>query len=289
MLQGFDLRAGETYPSIWVPADPADTNTYYPQAIFRNGLSFAVIGTVNLTKQTDGSYKGNFTVPQDPSGLGMIIVETLTIYNDSAHSDSVTQYQIEQIKHKIVNANANFSGGGGDYTDYQYIEKMVKKIIEEAIATIKFEQKDVDFSSLESGIKKIKDRQRPHRKLLEQLGGRIEALEKKQIEFPQGEYENHFNTLLSEVAQNNANLNGRLDEIEPMVKQHLDGQHIADHEAFNQSHKELKEKIDKHLSEMKDHIDSRFEGVDYMAYQRGYEPNKKKKETDFNNLAKGLL
>ena len=183
MLQGFDLRAGETYPSIWVPADPADTNTYYPQAIFRNGLSFAVIGTVNLTKQTDGSYKGNFTVPQDPSGLGMIIVETLTIYNDSAHSDSVTQYQIEQIKHKIVNANANFSGGGGDYTDYQYIEKMVKKIIEEAIATIKFEQKDVDFSSLESGIKKIKDRQRPHRKLLEQLGGRIEALEKKQIEF----------------------------------------------------------------------------------------------------------
>ena len=206
MVQSFDLRAGEIYPSIWIPSDPADTNTYYPQVVFRNATSFAVIGTVNLTKQTDGSYKGSFQVPGDPSGLGMIIVETITIYNDAGHTDSVTQYQIEQIKHKIVNANANFGGGGGagggDLTDYDYIEKVVKRIVEEAVATIKFEQKDVDFSFLESGIKKIKDRQRPHRKLLEELGGRIKTLEDKKIDFPQGEYAKkleELNVLINDV------------------------------------------------------------------------------------------
>ena len=112
MTLSFDLRAGETYPAVWIPADATDTTTYYPQAVFRNALSFAVIATVNLTKQTDGSYTGNFTVPQDPSGLGMILLETVTIYTDAGHTSATNLYGILQNKHKVVNANANFGGGG---------------------------------------------------------------------------------------------------------------------------------------------------------------------------------
>ena len=141
MTLGFDLRAGEIYPSVWIPGDPSDSTTYYPQAVFRNATSWAVIGTVNLSKQSDGSYLGTFQVPQDPSGLGMIIVETMNVYTDSGHTANSTTYSVMQIKHKVVNANANYGGGGGDQTDYSYIEKVVERIVKEAVAGIKFEQK----------------------------------------------------------------------------------------------------------------------------------------------------
>lgn len=300
MQQGFDLRAGEIYPSIWIPGDPADIATYYPQAVFRNALSFTVIGTVNLTKQSDGSYKGNFQVPQDPSGLGMIIVETLIVYNDNGHTDSATQYSIEQIKHKIVNATVNFGGGGGVEINYDYLKEMVQKIVNEAVATIHFEQKEIDLSELIKLLKQIKETQDPQGYALSNITGVLDELNGKKIDFPKGEYEKHFSNLNGRVLTLENSFNGHREELKKevvnLMKKYLDSLHIADHDAFNKSHKELKQKIDDAMQNMFGELKYRFDGIHSFIPQPSMikewedrEQKPRKKEIDFAGIAKNLI
>lgn len=285
-MQGFTLRSGETLPVYWIPSDPSDSNVYYPQSVFRNGLTGALIATVDLTRQSDGSYTNTLLVPNDPTNLGMYIVETLNVYTDTNHTVLTGIYAQEQRTHKIKNETQNFGGASVDTTDYNYIEKVVKKIVEEAITKIRFEQKDVDFSSINEQFSKMNDRKTRHRKMMMEISDRVKALEEKEITFPQGEYGEHFMSLANLVGEHIKGVNERIDGLDPIIKGHLDGQHIADHEAFHKSHTELKERIDGHLKGITDEMKHRFEGVDYMAYRRGYEPEEKKKESDY---LKGLI
>ena len=303
MTLSFDLRAGETYPAVWIPADATDTTTYYPQAVFRNALSFAVIATVNLTKQTDGSYTGNFTVPQDPSGLGMILLETVTIYTDAGHTSATNLYGILQNKHKVVNANANFGGGGGDNTDYDYLEKMIKKIVEEAIGGINFEQKDVDLSPIDGKLSALQQAD-PYGEHFKAIHSSLEELKNKKVDFPQGEYDYRMSSLTNGLAGLGERMDYNHSQIEPIVKKHLEGQHInlepivkknleaiiekqhiSDHQALEVSHKNILEKLSKSIDEIKKELADYFDNVDYIAYRRENKPNK---NVDYNLMARNL-
>lgn len=278
------LRPGETFYSIWIPSDPSDATTYYPQTVFRLASDWSVLSTVSLAKQTDGSYKGSFSVPGDSSGLGFYIVETMNVYTDSLHTTLSTTYAQTQNTYKVKNELQNYGGSSVDRTDYNYIEKLVKKIVEEAVATIHFEQKETDLSNLEKILKEIKDTQDPHGIALQLLDKKLKGISKKEIVFPKGEYEKHFINLYEGLINMDKSISLKHDLIEPIVKKHTEKYG----ELFNKTHKEMREIVDNILSEIK----WRFENVDSMIYKKNFEPERPKEkiqEPNYLELAKKFL
>lgn len=286
-MQGFTLRPGETLPVYWIPSDPYDVNTYYPQSIFINALNGSAIATLNLDKQANGSYTNSLLVPNDPSNLGMYIVETLNVYTDASHTTLTGIYTQEQRTHKIKNETQNYGGASVDGTDYKYIENLVKKIVYDAIATIKFEQKEVNFEPL---MTKVDNIIKTHKKFTDGLNSRLEKIENKEIDFPKGEYEGHFNSVSELISIINSGIAEFRGELSPTIKKHLDEKHLEDHEAFIKSHSELSEKIPSFLQEIKSELESRFDGVDHIVYDRDKKPERKESEEDkTKELLKGLI
>src|ERR1700674_2240241 len=67
--------------------ETTDGNTNYVQAVIRNAVTDAVIGTVNLLDKGDHQrYAANWPVTQDGSGLGLYIIITTSVYTDSGYS-----------------------------------------------------------------------------------------------------------------------------------------------------------------------------------------------------------
>lgn len=281
-MQGFTLRSGEILPIYWIPSDPADVNVYYPKSVIINAQTGILIASVNLEKQANNSYTGSFLVPQDGSNLGMYIIETLSVYTDISQTIYSTDYAIEQRTHKIKNETQNYGGAsiGGDKTDYNYIEKLVKRIVEDAVKTIKFEQKETDLSPVLENLKNIKNKQNKYEKMLGELSEVVKNVENKEIQFPQGECHDSLVNLGDMID----NLRGFIDEkhtsIGSMVKNHLEGT-TEENNGYRKEHfNSILEKLDKHSKDITRELEYRFENVDHVAYQRDFKPERKEREEE---------
>jgi hypothetical protein len=265
----YNLRPGEIYPTNWIPNDPNDAATYYPQSVFRNASSQATIATVNLTKQSSGSYTGNFSVPRDASGLGFYITETVKVYTDSGHTALSNTYAQEQRIHKIKEELQNY-GGTADRTDYNYIEKLIKRLLEDSVGKIKFKQKETDLSGIVrrlDGISRVQDGL-PLDKILERLGS-IEN--KKPLPYP--DYSGHFAGIVKLVDKLEKLLNEKHGLIEPTIAKHLASKNEIDFRAREDNRKQIKESISELRKDLMDEMNWRFENIDSMVYKKKFVEN----------------
>lgn len=123
------LRPGSTFKIVWQTADPNDANTYYPRVNILKSLDSTVLdGPFNLALESAGRYSYNWQVPNDPTGQGLQIDMTVIVYTDAGHTTVSGNYNKENRIYTIFDlAAALLRTGGGDNTDYQLIEKLIKR------------------------------------------------------------------------------------------------------------------------------------------------------------------
>lgn len=144
------IQPREYFPISRILPDPADTATYYIRAVIRNAKTFATIDTINLTDQGSRIFSYNWQAPADPSGQGLFITITTLVYTDSGYTTKSDLYGEEQDTFLIydrfrtaqtIAAQVNAMLGGGTSADIDY--KKIRKIVDEAVAPIKAEVKDI--------------------------------------------------------------------------------------------------------------------------------------------------
>jgi len=125
------LTPGTQAPIVIQLGMPGDTGTYYVQAVVRRSSTGATIATVNLTDQGNQRFTGSFDVPQDPLGFGYYLDVTISVYTDAGYTTLSNLYTIQENMYqvKLLPQFTNGGGGGGDYTDYKKIRKMIEEVV----------------------------------------------------------------------------------------------------------------------------------------------------------------
>ena len=94
------IRPGETFRIVRQLDDPQDTNTYYIRAVIKNSSSGSTLKTVDLTDAGSNSqrFTGSWIADQDPSGQGLYVDITTTVYTDSGCTTKSEKYAIENMQ-----------------------------------------------------------------------------------------------------------------------------------------------------------------------------------------------
>lgn len=154
MIQTIQPRTN--FPVSRIIPNPADTATYYPQAVVRKAADGTLLGSVNLASQGNNIYAGTFAMPADSTGRGQFITITTSIYTDAGRTtksdvygeDTDTYFLYDQfnlVQGLATQISALIGDRGGVDVDY----KKIRKIFEEAAAKIKpLEEKEPDLSIL---------------------------------------------------------------------------------------------------------------------------------------------
>src|SRR6185369_1823353 len=94
--------------------DHTDSGTYYVQAVVRNARTDALIDTVNLTDNGNRRFTKPWLAPADPTGLGLDILITYTVYTDSGYTTKAENYGEKFDEHTVLRRmNPNLHSGGG--------------------------------------------------------------------------------------------------------------------------------------------------------------------------------
>jgi hypothetical protein len=116
--------------------DHTDSTTYYVRAVIRNAKTDALIATVNLTDNGNRRFTKAWLAPADPTGLGLDILVTYTVYTDSGYTTKAENYGEKFDEHTVLRRmNPNLNGGGAD-VDYKRIAKIVSDEVAKQIASI---------------------------------------------------------------------------------------------------------------------------------------------------------
>lgn len=134
------LSPQETFPIVYLISDPSDANTYYVRAVLRNSVSGAIIQVngqnyVNLTDLTNRRFAQSIQAPNDPSGLGLYMDVTVSVYTDSGYTTKSDAYQEENAKYLVQQRwNQALGGGAGGFVstkevvDYKRIAQIVLEV-----------------------------------------------------------------------------------------------------------------------------------------------------------------
>ena len=124
--------------------NPADTATYYVQAVVKDKLSGATLLTQNLTDNGNHYFSGKWTTPQDPTGQGRELLVITTVYTDAGYSVISDAYGAIYDTW-IVQARPQFYGGGGfpAEIDYAKIEALIEAKLNTLPAPIEPEAVDL--------------------------------------------------------------------------------------------------------------------------------------------------
>ncbi len=117
------LSPQEAFPIVYVLADPNDLATYYVRSVLRNSANGAIIQVsganfVNLTDGGSRRFTKTIQAPNDPSGQGLWMDITTTVYKDSGYTIKSENY-FEQVDKYLVQqrwSQAFGMGGGGALT-----------------------------------------------------------------------------------------------------------------------------------------------------------------------------
>lgn len=134
--------------------DPADSTSYYIQAVVRNSVDDTILKTINLTDKGSRRFKGVYQLPADVSGMGSYIDITTTVYTDSGYTAKSTTYSEELEQYLIWDRVSKLGGGGsgGADIDYKRIAKMLEDM-KKAFPKIP----PADYGPILSSLKEIKD------------------------------------------------------------------------------------------------------------------------------------
>ena len=128
------LQPREYFPISRLLPDPADSNTYYLRAVVRNATSGATIDTVDLATQGNRIYATAWQTPADPSGRGLFITITTSVYTDSGYTTKSDVYGEESDTFvvfdrfnslQLLAAQISAIVGSENEIDYKRIKKMI--------------------------------------------------------------------------------------------------------------------------------------------------------------------
>lgn len=119
------------------------TETSYVRAVIRNAKTDVILATKDLDDKGDGRFTTTYQIPADGSGQGFYISIVTSVYTDSGYTTKSQNYGDEVNTYLVQDRpNINLGGmGGGGGPDIDY--KRIKKIIDDAIAGIKFPEAKV--------------------------------------------------------------------------------------------------------------------------------------------------
>jgi hypothetical protein len=123
------LRPGEKFVIARGLGDHTDSGTYYVQATVRNARTDELLATVKLTDRGNRRFSSDYQVPWDSSGLGMYILVTTTVYEDSGYTTKSASYT-EEFNEYLVDERQPQSTGGGAEIDYKKIRKIFSEEVE---------------------------------------------------------------------------------------------------------------------------------------------------------------
>lgn len=124
---------GATRYPVYQISNPQDLGTlYYIQVVVQRASDLSTVVILDLVAQGNGLYGGvAYQIPQDPSGQGYELFETISVYTDSGYTTLSPNYEIVNtpidVGTQISNSILGGAGGGGSYdlTDYQTIRKII--------------------------------------------------------------------------------------------------------------------------------------------------------------------
>lgn len=299
------LSPGQTKGTTYQISNPQDLGTpYFVQCVVRNSLSLSIISTINLKSQGNGLYTGSYFVPQDSSGVGYELFETVSVYTDSGYTQLSPNYSIVNTPYEVkfqlsagTFGGANAGGYQPDLTDYKIIRDIVIEELAELAKNIK--PKDFDTKHLEEGMRRLVNGltagMKIHReemvklfgthksetsKSLEELGKSIFSVGKSVNGIPLAEAVEQIMGGLAEVKGMHLKLGQSLGEIsESQGKSYED---------FGKRHEELKSEMqnrfDNHLKETRDTLADYFSSVDTLVVNKGL-PRPERKEVAYDFLS----
>jgi predicted transcriptional regulator YdeE len=156
----FTLNSGEIFPIVRGIKDPYDTDTYYIRAVIKRADTDEVLETVDLVDKGDRYFVYNYTVPNDPSGVGYYISIVTSVYTDSGHTTKSENHADEFATYLVAFRPATaqmLGGGGGADISYKKIREVVLDAILEALKGLPTPDKaeKVDLSVIESKMSKL--------------------------------------------------------------------------------------------------------------------------------------
>jgi hypothetical protein len=150
------IQPREYFPIVRILKDHTDSSTNYVRAVIRNAKTNVLIETLNLTDQTGHIFSYNWQAIADPSGQGLFISITTTVYTDSGYTTKNDNYgeEIDTIliydRTKYSQILGNQIGANiGDSVEVDY--KKIRKIVQEEIGKIEIPK--VSLTEVQSSIK----------------------------------------------------------------------------------------------------------------------------------------
>jgi hypothetical protein len=228
--------------------DHTDSTTYYVRAVVRNAKTDALVGTFNLTDNGNRRFTKTWQVPADPTGQGLWLLVTYTVYTDSGYTTKSEIYG-EKFEEHLVLHRQHMGGGGGADIDYKRVRKIVQEELKSLPEPVKPPKVDLvpvieAIQGLYSEIRAI-DMPEVPKTDLEPLQASIDRVERavKAIEMP----ETDLSPLLDGLAElkgafppHLASVEGKTDALFNRVKQFFE----ADIQRIEQSVKKLATKLD---------------------------------------------
>lgn len=164
------LQPREYFPISRLLPDPSDSNTYYLRAVIRNATSGATIDTVDLLTQGNRIYAEAWQAPSDPSGRGLFITITTSVYTDSGYTTKSDVYGEETDTFVVFDRFNSLQllatqisaivGSGAEEIDYKKIKKMIDDAFQNVSARLKVLEsketpKPLDLSPVLASLSKI--------------------------------------------------------------------------------------------------------------------------------------
>lgn len=155
------IQPTSNFPISRLVPDLGDGVTYYVQAKVRNAATGSLLATVSLLTLGNRLFAGTWRTPADPSGQGLYVTVTSTVYTDASYTVASGNYQAESETFMVYDQYHLVQGLASQIAaliqsadiDYKRIQKMLdqstltlSRIVAKLIS--KLEKKDVDFSTL---------------------------------------------------------------------------------------------------------------------------------------------
>ena len=192
-----------------------DQTLYYVRAVIKDSLTGTTLDTKNLTHQGTGRYTSSFLAPQDTSGQGRHIDITITVYTDSGYTTKSTDYQERNYNYVVQASRILGGGGGGSDVNYEYIKKIIDKLLDEKLGAVlksqnesKREEKPLDLSFIKDAnktllraIKDVRMAIKPQEKTdLSSIEVKINSLEKTLIKKIEKKEDINFDPIFEQMS-----------------------------------------------------------------------------------------
>lgn len=137
---------GQRYVKAWVSDASNDEAITDPR-------TQTVLSGVEMTEVDSlGKFKYSFRLPGDPIGTGRQLRIKTVVYTDDTYAEKDPNYNVEETN--IVVRELDILGGGGSGVDYDYLEKVVTRIVKENQPAL---PETVDLLPLEKRINGLQD------------------------------------------------------------------------------------------------------------------------------------